>query len=79
MDVGWLGRWVTVWIAPVSPQHMHLFIQPFIPLTQAFTEHLLGTRYRAECFIHMNGLNSNHSSVMWTLLLLFSQIRKLRL
>lgn len=42
-----------------------------------YTEHLLGTRYRAECFIHMNGLNSNHSSVMWTLLLLFSQIRKL--
>ena len=44
MDVGWLGRWVTVWIAPVSPQHVHLFIQPFIPLTQAFTEHLLGTK-----------------------------------
>ena len=43
-DDGWLERWITVRIDPVSPQHMHLFIQAFIPLKRTFTEHLLSTK-----------------------------------
>ena len=44
MDVGWLERWITVWIDLVFPQQVHLLIQSLIPLIQTFTEYLLSTK-----------------------------------